>query len=258
MVDALSARSPKVRRAGIAGLLALRKPESVPVLIKHLRAEPTALRGDCIKALAYITGKNFEDDTSKWSSWWRENKENFVPASTSAGAMAWRQSKAGVTFCGIRSYSRRMIFVIDASGSAAGRLSGLAGSLEKALSDASPQHMFNIICYDNNVSKLQPGLIPVAPATISQAKAWLEGREPNGKRNIFSALNVALRDPHVDTIFLVAFDGPNDGKKGRAIFDEVRKRNELRGVVIHAIGRGKAEDFLRKLAAENGGEYQTQ
>ncbi len=90
-----------------------------------------------------------------------------------------------------------------------------------------------------------------------------------GKTNSFGALMAALGVDEkkgaekgytvdVDTIFFLSDGYPSYGRfiETDDVLREVRKANQLRGVVIHTIALGEFEkDFMRRLAHENGGTF---
>jgi len=66
------------------------------------------------------------------------------------------------------------------------------------------------------------------------------------------------KPPKLDTIYFLTDGRPSIGKfvDTDDILREVRKVNEVRGVVIHAISIGEFEaSFMKRLAAENGGVF---
>jgi predicted protein tyrosine phosphatase len=75
--------------------------------------------------------------------------------------------------------------------------------------------------------------------------------------NIFDAIELAYKDPEVDTIYLLTDGEPTTGRlvAPEDILDEVLRWNRQRQIVIHCIGIGTDADLLKRLAQESGGTY---
>lgn len=80
---------------------------------------------------------------------------------------------------------------------------------------------------------------------------------PEGASNLHDALDAALRDGNVDTIFALSDGAPTAGKLLDAddILRAVRRLNRFRRIAIHADAFGRDSALLRDLANENRGTY---
>ena len=75
--------------------------------------------------------------------------------------------------------------------------------------------------------------------------------------NIYDTLEFTLKDRRVDTIYLLSDGRPVGGKYSAPedIIREIGAINRVRGAKINCISFGRETAFLKKLAAQNQGEY---
>ena len=89
------------------------------MLIGRLKTVEGRELTDCGEALTSLTGMDFHGNVELWRRWWADNEEGFVvpelKEETDASVAA--EESIGVTFFGIRTDSRRVMFVLDLSGS---------------------------------------------------------------------------------------------------------------------------------------------
>ncbi len=115
----------QVRAAAIEAIQTMRFREGVQPLIDRMRVEEGRLRGDAYDVLKELTFSQYEDDPDQWQKFWDRNKDTFVIPDLTAVLEARRKRDAEGTryssptaeFAGIPTKSRRIIFVIDISGS---------------------------------------------------------------------------------------------------------------------------------------------
>lgn len=115
----------QVRAAAIAAVKKMRFKEGIQGLIDRLRYEDGRLRGDAYEALQDITFAQYEDNWEVWQRFWDRNKETYeVPdydavmeARKKRAAEGTRYTLPTAAFAGIPTKSRKIIFVIDVSGS---------------------------------------------------------------------------------------------------------------------------------------------
>ena len=115
----------QVRAAAIQAVRSMRFREGVQPLIDRLRVEEGRLRGDAYDALKELTFSQYDDDPDQWQRFWDRNKDTFVIPDLSAVLEArakraeegTRYSNPTASFAGIPTKSRRIMFIIDISGS---------------------------------------------------------------------------------------------------------------------------------------------
>ncbi|HND56740.1 MAG TPA: HEAT repeat domain-containing protein, partial [Pirellulaceae bacterium] len=115
----------QVRVAAVGALGRIRQKESVQPLIDQLRAESGRLRDDVKKALISITTSDLGDNADKWQEYWDKWKDRFkVPsdeevrkAREAFEATQARYNPGADDFAGVPTKSKRIVYVIDISGS---------------------------------------------------------------------------------------------------------------------------------------------
>jgi len=272
----------EVRASAVSVLRGLKELSAVPELARMLAREPGRLREDAFEALRHISGgEELGPVAAVWLDWW----ERF--SGRPAGERPVAYQRTGTTFYGIESFSDRVVFVIDKSGSMAAPSGSPRGStpgpppgggrkidvacaeLKKALVQLPETGTFNLIFYDGSVQPWYRSMVKATRDRKAEANSFADSRIPQGATNIFDALMRAFamagRGSHddayavgVDTIFLLTDGQPTAGAvvQTGAILDEVRRINRLRRIKIHCIGIGDTDaNFLRTLAAESGGTY---
>ncbi len=127
---------------------------------------------------------------------------------------------------------------------------------------------FNIIAYSSEVVPWKKILQPVNAATRKEAVEFIASLKAEGITVTDDAMENAFSDLAVDTIYLITDGAPTHvGNRGAeippdapeiiaAIHKRVKEVNYFRGVRVFALGFPEAEEnFLKKLAADNAGEY---
>jgi hypothetical protein len=193
------------------------------------------------------------------------------------------------SFYGIKTNSKHVIFVADISGSMARKDGDPAGTpakidvcreeLEHAIRGLSAHDedergaaTFNVVLFSTDVRVYKPGKMIVATKhNKDRAFKWIdENVKADMQTNIYDAIAQAFhiisassdrknRQRGADTMFLMTDGTPTRGTfiRPQVILREVRRLNQGRDITIHTIGVGKGQnaEFLRALAAQNGGQY---
>ncbi|WP_242130426.1 marine proteobacterial sortase target protein [Sphingobium sp. Sx8-8] len=150
---------------------------------------------------------------------------------------------------------RDMTFVIDNSGSMGGQsMDAAKASLLYALGTLRPQDRFNIIRFDDTMTKLFEESVAASPEQIALARRFTEGLEANGGTEMLPALNAALEDRT-----------PQDGRFVRQILfltdGDISNEKEMMATIaakggrsrIFMIGIGSApNEYLMRRMAEAG------
>ncbi|MCH2105461.1 MAG: HEAT repeat domain-containing protein [Planctomycetes bacterium] len=294
---ALADESWQVRSRAIAALATLRVRDAIPALIERLSNAEGRELTDCGEALTSLTGMNFHGNKELWRRWWADNSDGFVvpELKEESDASAAAEETVGVTFFGIRTDSRRVMFVLDLSGSMNfamvprdnpdddpqkpydmprkdefSRLDVAKTELMRALGGLDEGSIFNIVMYASDVWTWKDDLVEMEEDTRPKISEFLDSLEAVGATNLYSALEVALdisgaqasekwQEPEIDTIFVLSDGRPSVGLSTDPdeILALVKERNEAAGITIHTIGLSGAQDayLMRSLAEQNGGTY---
>jgi hypothetical protein len=110
------------------------------------------------------------------------------------------------------------------------------------------------------VDAWKPAITPLDPATRKEVTAFVKASEPAGQTNLYGALEEALKDPKLDTIYLLSDGAPTLGLylETQDILAQVSKLNQLRKVKINTIGFNLNADerkLMEQLAEQNYGVF---
>ncbi len=272
-----------LRHAVVSAVAKFDEPESVDFLVSGLATLDGQVKYVAARQLARLTGQNFGGRSDDWRKWWDANRNGFRVAT--AGAAGSRPdatsrqaaSQMGVSaipwdyavpqFFGTPIYAKRVVFVIDKSKSMLSSVDGVTRlddaqkQLEAAIRGLPDDAWFEIIAY-NDTEQIYRGRLAQATADEkSSAAQFLYSLSADGKTDIYDTLVDALAvDPNLEAVLLLSDGDPNMGSiiDRAKIVERITQQNAVRRVSINTIGidaQGVSEEFLRRLAADNFGEY---
>lgn len=233
------------------------------------------LRGDATSALRSLTGQAHGPYRDPWQAWWTSARDSFqMPPDPTPHDPGEGQGK-GVTFYGIRTFSNRILLVLDVSlsmekpdqkGKPEPRRIDLAKKeAEGAVHNMDDGHRFNVLLFNHSVTAWQPSMVVASEETRRKAAQWIREADHIGGTNIHDALEAAFRialkstgEPLVDTIFFMTDGTPTAGKlqDPKAILEQVAEWNRVARLTIHCIAVGEADGgFLEELARIGKGTY---
>ena len=268
----------QVRAAVIESLSHLQRKETVDIFIEALKKEEGRLKADIAFALNRLTDRWFADDAQGWADWWKVAREDFVfPKIHEGGPRKEGPKKSYRTepakYYGLEVISGRIAFILDVSGSMeeeteveiegkryrGPKLAVAKGELWRCLKKLPPNVRFNIVIFHTEFTPWRKRLVKASGGAKKSAIEFVSQLSPQMDTNIYDAVAFAMSDPSVDTIYLLSDGLPNCGRvpTPEAVLREVRRLNLTRRVVINTIAFGTEEgiDFMKRLAAENGGKF---
>jgi hypothetical protein len=239
-------------------------------------------------ALRKISGK-FIEEYDEWVKWYADGKglNDCHPKNYKPGALDGTRPK----FFDVDVASRRIIFIIDTSGSmkvddrnpsgrlplptaessSTSRIEIVKMELIEVIKELDSKTAFNIISFNSGVSSWQKALVKANKANRSNAIEYLHRLNPMSQTFTNNALKRAFEDKKADTIFLLTDGVPtHSGDRKDAsriilnIYDFVGKVNRFREVKIFTFAfksmRGdehgkEAFKFLKRLAKDNNGTF---
>lgn len=259
---------------------------AIPLLIARLERAQGRLLDDLGAALRSLSGQRFAADAATWRRWWDEHGATFAmprePARAAEVAAAGEERAppaGGTQFFGIGSFSKRLVFVIDfsgsmneAAGSGGGRTKKTAAcaQLAAALAALPSDARFEVLAYSSSVEAAFGALVPADDEHRKAALDFVQDRRPGGGTDLHGALLAALAlaesgrarpgqgAPALDTLFFLTDGQATDGRvrTPEGIRVAVADANRALRVRIHAIGVGSHDAaFLAALAADHGGTY---
>jgi hypothetical protein len=285
-----------VRLAAARRLAEMAVPAAVDLLVARLPREDGHVARVVGGLLGGLTGQRFGSDAGSWTRWWTENRTAYhsgaavlVPGGADPAA-APPPSGERASYYGIPVESRRVLFVLDVSGSmtrpgatdpALTLVDEAKREWARCLRSFGAESAFGVFAFSDTVRKWRPGIVKATAEAKEDARKWVDALPASSWTNTWAALEEALRasaaDPRnsmgddyglfADTIFLMTDGAPTDGTgkpadaKGlpewRRVLEAVRGWNREKRVAIHCIGIGNEinASFLSALAAENGGTF---
>lgn len=266
-----------LRILAVASLRQLADKRSISPLITAAADRAQEVAAPAIAALKELTGRA-EQDAAAWRLWWNSAIKDFEvkkPAILAADEPV-KEAK-GTAFYGIESRSRRLMFILDRSGSmmesdAGGGTRWAAAQAEtiQCIAALPDNAAFNIIFFSHDFDIWSKGLMPATKQNKAAAVAWVKGVEAVGATNIFDPLARAFElagrgtfdkayGTAFDTIYLMSDGQPNRGRiiDPVEIVKELQRMNALKLIKVHAIGVGKSHDpvLMRRIAEVTGGDY---
>jgi hypothetical protein len=268
-----------VRLEAARSLGAVRRTDAIEILIAQTE-HSSRLTADLVqRTLTALTDQEFGPTVSTWTRWWTDHRADFsMPGAevVSERLIELRQpvdseERTGASFWGLPIVSRRVVFVLDTSGSMLAkfnmaskygategtRLSAAKAQLIAALRMLPDGTLFNIITFDTRGDRWKDEMVVLGDATRVESRKWVEGLRTRGATNVFDALDKAFALKDVDTIYLLSDGQPVGGKIDDPLLlrDEIKAWNSTRRIPIHAISLGGDVALLRRLAEDSGGVF---
>jgi hypothetical protein len=161
-------------------------------------------------------------------------------------------------FFGVSGRARRIVFVLDATGSMVTMFDALRLQVNKAIDVLSPPQAFNIVFInDENPPPPSPDLMFVNPDNKRLAKEYVKKATSRGGTNPLPALTKAF-EMKPDLIYFLI--DPSDFPDKQQVIDLVHKNARDGRVKMNIIAfEGNDPDnkaFLKKLAEETGGKFE--
>lgn len=273
-VALLAAPSWVLEAAAIEALRVLHERASIEPLIAFLGREDLGrLREDARRALCSLTGEAIGPYREAWAAWWRDASRDFELPRRPAPVAPLGGADAAASFYGISTFSRRVLFVLDVSGSMAEPDRATRGGERKidvarrelaaALYGLDVGGTFGVLLFQEDVVGSPGGVVRTEDGTRTRALAFVRGVEPSGPTNVAAALEAAYDRAGtgaIDTVFFLTDGRASVGavQTAEGLLDLVARRGRGLPVVIHAIGLGEHDaDLLRRLADATGGRYVT-
>ncbi len=275
---ALADKDWRVRLQAVQNLQSVRTKDSVTALVGAVGDPRRVVAQAAEHALAALTGKLIAGQKA-WQGWWEANEATFdlpsAPTTKSEGAKEAESQGTGVFF-GLPIESDHVAFLIDRGATMANpSLNGSGSKMEEVIGElkrtleALPRAntFFNVYAYSGDVRAWEKKPKPVDEKSIASALQFLRQQSLAGRKNIWGALQAALDDPEIDTIYLMSDGEPEDGTyvHWNRVVDHLQRRNVARKVVVHTVSVSDPEwsdavkewyrSQLREIAKGTGGKY---
>ena len=126
---------------------------------------------------------------------------------------------------------RDWIFVLDVSGSMAGKYSALTDGIRQGLAKLSPQDRFRIVLFNDTAQNFSGDFQPAIPEKITPLLDKLDQYQPNRGTNLYAGMKMGLRKMDADrpTAMILVTDGvANVGVTEKKAFLEMLEQADLR------------------------------
>jgi hypothetical protein len=147
----------------------------------------------------------------------------------------------------------KIVYVVDRSGSMTDSLDYVKMELKRSLRELGPEKMFHIIFYSSGPALEMPArrLVSATGANRRRAYEFIDGVVASGETDPSEAFQRAFAVGPEVIYFLT------DGEFDQAIVGQVKRANVGGKVAVNTIGflYRPNEALLRKIAADNGGNY---
>jgi Ca-activated chloride channel homolog len=156
---------------------------------------------------------------------------------------------------------KRMIYVIDRSGSMAGeKMEQARAALRFAVNSMRPEDSFNIVDYGTTVESLDDSAAPVTAQTRARALDYIEGLTATGGTNIEGALLAAMsmlgtEDGAAQMLVFLTDGRPTIGQTDidRLVADVTGANTTSVRLFAFGVGHEVNTHLLDRLAGDNGG-----
>ncbi len=271
----------RVRLAALYRCERLRDKNNVPALIDSLPRAVGRLQAQTLRVLVALTHADFGLDVPRWQRWWRDQGKSFeVPAPRAAPKPKESRTSAALSFRRLPVTSNRICFVIDGSrsmekpapgrarrarrrgGPVLSRWDLVVADLKSVVAGLPRGARFNVIVFQTGLLTWKKKLVRATPGAKRACQAWIDELKPAGWTNLFDALEQAMADDDVDSLFVLTDGVPSRGAETTrtAILEEIRLLNHYRLVEINCVQAGGSEGlgkrwhgFLEELARSNYG-----
>jgi HEAT repeat protein len=207
MLPMLEAEPWQVRAAAIQAVGRLRVKKAIQPLIDSLRREEGRLREDALAALQNTTTFEYGDEADAWQRWWDGVKDRFqVPSDEELAkrkeAIERNQAKyktRAADFMGVPTKSRRIVFVVDTSGSMEDLIGDVKNfklkdrgyksfmkmdivkdELSRTIDALEPSVRFNILTFATEVKSWKSGLVAANLVNKAGAVKYVQDLKPIG------------------------------------------------------------------------------
>ncbi|WP_226704026.1 VIT and vWA domain-containing protein [Microbulbifer elongatus] len=150
---------------------------------------------------------------------------------------------------------RDWTFVLDMSGSMAGKYHSLAEGVRKGLNKLPPTDRFRMVLFNNGAQDLTGGYVPVSGANVNHYLQQLESLQPSGGTNLFAGLKMAYEHLDADrpsAVILVTDGVANVGVTAKKAFLKLLEQHDIR-LFTFVMGNSANRPLLDGMARVSNG-----
>lgn len=252
-----------LRRCVVQGLTQVKDRDAITHLINLMPRFKGLVQFDVISHLVVSTGQNFGDDAGQWKVWWTEKQNQNSKVDKSKIPPIGSYVKFG-EYYGIPICAKRVVFVLDTSGSMrGGKLEAAQTELIRVIRELPKEVHFSIVAFDSSVRVWQRELVQATEQMKHIAVNVVLEQQARGNTASYDALEAAF-ELNPEAIYFLSDGAPQGGKidAPTEIIGTISGVNRVRRISIHSIGIDTANPgaagfarFMQTLAEANWGVY---
>ena len=255
-----------VRAQAIETLASCGSKQAAALLVDRLEKESNLrVRWRIVHALQALSGSDLELNPAYWRKWVEGLDDTWKPATGERKAPREVKEQGTTVFLGLPVLSERVAVLVDFSGSlwekrADGKTRKEAADeeLAKFLKQLPPAAKFNVIPYTGRPFPWEKQVVPATKENVARALAAFAKCKETGKGNVWDAIELALRDPEVDTLLVLTDGAPTGGPHWNLELMEslLHEKLRFRKIAIDAVlvDAGKfLQDRWRAICEGTGG-----
>ncbi|MDB5384798.1 MAG: hypothetical protein JWM11_444 [Planctomycetaceae bacterium] len=249
------------RRCIVQAMSQVKHKDAVKFLINTMPNAQGLIHHDIILYLTKLTKQKFRDDHQDWFDWWKDASANFeFPAILPVVNDEPLDDKLP-TYYGMPICAKRIVFVLDTSGSMRGYpIDAAKNALLEVIAKLPESVNFDVVLFDRVAVDWQPRLVPATEEYRELAMQVVRAKGLGLGTASFAALGAAF-DLEPEAIYFLSDGEPTDGSPNE-IVHTIRTKNKTRRCSIHTIGviTDKSNGagltfFMKPLAEENYGTF---
>ncbi len=251
------------RRCLVQGVMQVKDKDGITHLINLLPNFKGLVQFDVISHLVTATGQNFGDDAAKWKAWWTQNQGQSDPPDKSRIPPVGNYGKFS-EYYGIPICAKRVVFVLDTSGSMRGaKLDAAKTELVRVIKELPKEVFFSMVIFNTAIRVWQSELVPANEQMKQIAVNIVLEQEARANTASYDALEAAF-ELGPEAIYFLSDGAPQGGKidDPKEIISSISSANRVRRVSIHSIGIDTNATtgaifgrFMKTLAESNWGLY---
>ncbi|MBW2274278.1 MAG: VWA domain-containing protein [Deltaproteobacteria bacterium] len=149
------------------------------------------------------------------------------------------------------------VFVLDVSGSMAGKIGALAQGVSKGLGELDPADRFRIVTFDGKARELTRGWTPATPEAVTRFSEEVQTLATGSSTNLYAGLKKAFAGLDADratSVILVTDAVTNTGVVEPRKFRELMQQYDVR-VFGFLMGNSGNWPLMRLISESSGGFY---
>lgn len=254
----------------VRALIRMRHPDAIEFLGDLEKQLDGQLRHELSKHLEEVTADDFRGDSERFDRWRKRTGRGASSPAIRLASESGSEDKirlASSSYYGIPIHAKRLVFVIDCSGSmnkrayAGTRIGYAKRELSRTIATLPGDAEFTILAFNELVIPWRSELTTASDENKSKALQFVSRLRTAKSTNSYAALRDGMRiDDNLEAVFFLSDGRPNHGEitSPAAIVRAIAYRNRYQNLTINTVGvavAGPAKVFMNQLATSNAGTF---